>query len=66
MLPIILSTVSEYGHSEEIKEFSTIKDAENYISTLLDWLENASGWQASELQFTIENLRDQLAECQAK
>lgn len=66
MLPIILSTVNEYGYTDEIKEFSTIKDAENYISTLLDWLENTSGWRACELQSMIENLRDQLQECQAE
>lgn len=66
MLPIILSTVDEYGYTDEIKEFATVKDAENYISTLLDWLENASGWRACELQSMIENLWDQLQECQAE
>ena len=66
MFPIILRYVDEVGYSDEIKEFYTIKDAEDYIGTLLDWLENASGWRAYELQSMIENLRDQLTECQAE
>jgi hypothetical protein len=65
MLPIILSTVDTYGMPEEIKEFASIKEAESYISTLLDALENASGWQACEIETMIDSLKDQISECQA-
>jgi hypothetical protein len=65
MLPIILCDIDEYGYSHSVQTFQTIKEAEAYESYLLNELENASNVRASILNNTLENLRDQLAECQA-
>jgi hypothetical protein len=61
-LPFSLSTVTEYGHTEELASFASLEEAEEALSSLYDALEEASSSRAFSLQSAISELEEQLSE----
>jgi hypothetical protein len=59
--PFSLSTVTEYGHTEELASFASLEEAEEALFSLYDALEEASSSRAFSLQCMISELEEQIS-----